>query len=224
VAAAALVALAVGSVVVVSLRSGDRTIDVGTRPSSPRSSGAADPDAYFNVEGRTPSAFPATKLGLAFLALDEPLARAVDALGAPMSAEPDIFGTARSWDLPGGARLTVSAWDDTRTINGLYASAPAASSVRVAAFGSIVIGQSSLREVVAAWGGAFTAATSPFDDYVVRYGECVGPYPVVIKFDQATTSDVRFAPTPASPLWDEPVTSVLIAYADEPAGSAGCGA
>lgn len=178
--------------------------------------------AYFNVDGQQPTAFPETKLGLAFLRLDEPLARALDTLGPPTATEPDIFGTARTWSLPGGASLTVSGGDDTHTINGVYASVPPESPVRLGAFGGVVIGQSPLRDFVAAWGEAFTAATSAFDDYVVSYVECVGPFPVVVKFDQLAASDTQFAPDAGSQLWEQPVTSVLIAYADEPAGSAGC--
>jgi hypothetical protein len=83
-------------------------------------------------------------------------------------------------------------------------------------------GPPSLREVVAAWGDAFTAVTSAFDDYIVSYVDCVGPFPAVVKFDQVAATDAQFAPSAGSRLWDEPVTSVLIAYADEPAGSAGC--
>jgi hypothetical protein len=222
---AALVMLAVAAVVVAGVWSGSETADVRTDARTGDGPTTGMPDslaAYFNVDGRTPSSFPETKLGLAFLALDEPLARAVDALGSPTSTEPDIFGTARTWDLPGGARLMVSAWDDTHTINGVHASVPPESPARLGVFGRVVIGQSPLRQVVAAWGEGFSAATSPFDDYVVSYVECVGPYPVVVKFDQAAATDTEFAPVPASPLWDEPITSVLIAYADEPAGSAGC--
>jgi hypothetical protein len=180
------------------------------------------PEDYFNVNGSTPTSFPETTLGLAFLTLDDPLARALDVLGPPTFTEPDIFGTAHSWSLPGGARLTVGAGDDTHTIDGLYAFVPIESSTRLGVFGQVVIGQSSLRELVSGWGGAFSAATSPFDDYVVRYDGCVGRSPIVVKFDQVAANDIDFAPVPISGLWDAPVTSVLIAYADEPPGSGGC--
>jgi hypothetical protein len=82
-----------------------------------------------------------------------------------------------------------------------------------------VIGRSSLRDVVSAWGDGFATAADPFDDYAVRYVECVGSLPVVVKFDQAARDHLG---VPGAVLWDEPVTRVLIAYADEPAGSEGC--
>ena len=207
------------------LRSDTTSVRTAARPADrPAAGDRTGPAAYFNLEGRPPAAFPVTKLGLAFLALDEPLQRAIDALGPATSSGPDIFGTAHTWSLPARAQLTVSAWDDTSEIDGFYAHVPSASPARLGTFGGAVIGQSTLHDVVTAWGEGFTAATSPFDDYVVSYVECVGPYPVVIKFDQAAATDTEFAPSAGSSLWVEAVASVLIAYADEPAGSAGCSA
>jgi hypothetical protein len=201
---AALAGLAVAVAVIAGLWS---------RSDAPTSDGPAHA-AYFNVDGRTPSSFPASKLGLAFLSLDEPIDRAVDALGPPTSTQAGIFGIARTWRLPDGARLTVSSREGPGTIYGLFAFVPPDSPVRLGAFGHVVVGRSSLREVVAAWGGGFASSASPSDDYVVSYVECVGPSPIVVKFDQVAAA--------GPPRWDEPVTSILVAYADEPAGSAGC--
>lgn len=181
------------------------------------------PGASVNEEARTPPAFPETKLGVGLLALDQPVEQALATLGSPASTEPDINATtAHVWDLDAGARLTVGAWDDTGEISGLFASVLPGSRARIGVFGGVIVGESRPRDVVAAWGGAFTIATSPVDDFVVSYVECVGPFPVVIKFDQPAAGEEPFTPTARSPLWDEPVTGVLVAYADEPPGSAGC--
>ena len=56
----------------------------------------------------------------------------------------------------------------------------------------------------------------------MSYVECAGPYPVVVKFDQISATDPAYAPVPGSPLWDEPVTSVFVGFADERPGSSGC--
>jgi hypothetical protein len=196
---------------------------VDTRDPSNNESALASISDYFRVDGRTPTAFPKVKLGLGFLALDDPLARAVETLGPAAATEPDIIGTAHEWNLPGGAVLTISTWDDTQEIGSLHAVVPTSSPTRLGAFGGIVLGQSSLRGVVAAWGDDFTSATSPVDDYVVRYIECVGEHPVIVKFGQTATTDVGSALAPESRQWDDPVTSLLIAVADEPPGSSGCG-
>lgn len=198
--------------------------DTGHARAEGQPSGHPQPSgASVNEEARTPAAFPETKLGVGLLALDQPVEQALATLGSPASTEPDIDATtAHVWDLDDGARLTVGAWDDTGKISGLFALVPPGSRARIGVFGGVVVGESRLRDVVAAWGGAFTIATSPFDDFVVSYVECVGPFPVVIKFDQPAADEESFTPTARSPLWDEPVTGVLVAYADEPPGSAGC--
>jgi len=100
---------------------------------------------------------------------------------------------------------------------------PPGSPARFAIHGSAVIGASTLQEIVDGWGPRYTAATSSFDDFAVRYVDCVGPFPVVVKFDQDATGTERDAEVPKSPRWDERVTSMLVAYADEPPNSAGCG-
>ncbi|MFP5377772.1 MAG: hypothetical protein ACLGIO_13470 [Acidimicrobiia bacterium] len=224
---AAALAVAVATVGMLAARQVPRTpTDVSTGapagtaggPPAPAISGAG-PEAYYDLRGGTP-ATPASRLGVAFLALGQPFEDALAALGPPASTFPDIGGTASTWPL-GDARLTVSAWGDDRSIAALNASVPAGSPVRIGAFG-VVIGRSTLSEVVEAWGGGFTPATSAFDDHVVSYVECAGPAPVVVKFDQAAATEEEFAPTPGSPLWGSPVTSVLVAYADEPSVSSGC--
>ena len=193
--------------------------DGGT--ADPEPAAATGPQAYIDLHGGTPATFPATRLGVASLVLDEPFGQAVVALGPPASSFPDIGGTASTWDLPGGARFTVGAWDDDGRISALYADVPPGSPVRVSAYGA-VIGQSTLAEVVAAWGPGYRAATSPYDDYVVSWVECVGPSPVVVKFDQASATEEDYAPGPGSPLWTRPVTSVFVGFADERPGTAGC--
>jgi hypothetical protein len=220
--ATALVLPAVIAAAVVRLWPETDTTSVDGRTSPGDEPTLAAISEYFSVEGRTPTAFPKMKLGLAFLALDEPLTWAAEALGPAAATEPDIFGTARTWNLPGGAVLTISTWDDTQEIAGLHAVVPSPSPTRLSAFGGIVVGQSSLRDVVAAWGDDFASATSPFDDYVVRYVECAGKHPVVVKFNQSAATDPGAALDPESLHWDDPVTSLLIAFADEPPGSSGC--
>jgi hypothetical protein len=170
-----------------------------------------------------PKAFPSSRLAIGFLTLDEHLQRAVDVFGAPRSTMPDIVGEAHSWTLA-GAELTVSAWKDgvAPAISGLYLKVPADSPARFAIFGDRVLGASTLREVVEAWGPEYTAASSRFDDFVVRYNECVGRYPIVVKFDQDATESERGSLRSQSPLWDERVTRMLVAYADEPPNSGGC--
>lgn len=180
------------------------------------------PDAYYSLTGETPQAYPDTRLAIGFLALDDYLPKALQALGDQAWSEPDIFGTAYTWAFPDGGYLLVSAWDDTRRVNGVVAVAPAESPVRFSAFGGVVVGASSLREVVTAWGTDYQMASYPYEDFSVSYVECVGPYPVVVKFDQLARTEDAHSPLPGSPLWDMPVTGLMIAYADEPSGSSGC--
>jgi hypothetical protein len=221
--ATAILMSAISATGVVRLWRETGATSIDTRDPSSNESTFPSMSDYFRVDGRTPTAFPDVKLGLGFLALDDPLARAVETLGSAAATEPDIIGTAHMWNLPGGAVLTISTWDDTQEIGSLHAVVPTSSPTRLSAFGGIVLGQSSLRDAVAAWGGDFTSATSPVDDYVVRYIECVGEHPVVVKFGQTATTDDGSALAPGSPQWDEPVTALLIAFADEPPGSSGCG-
>lgn len=189
------------------------------------------PPADARQPGRVPSfAGPAatiprqhlpTRLRLGPFMLDQPLQEVVAVLGAPTSGAPDMLGTAHTWVLPTGGLFTVSVWDDTGQVSGLYAELPVGSPVVVEAFGGVVLGASTLRDVVGAWGGDYQPTTSPWDDFVVSYVECVGPFPVVVKFDQGGRQDEGKRRT-ASDDWEQPVTSALIAYADEPPGGAGC--
>lgn len=179
-------------------------------------------EAFFSLEGRLPQAFPETRLAIGFLTLDDPSRKAGDVLGPPDSTEPDILGTAYTWALPGGSSLLVSIWDDTQQVNGVRAFAPTESPVRFSAFGGVVVGSSTLRQVVVAWGAGYVAASHPEDDFAVSYVECLGPYPVIIKFDQLARTGDDYMPVPGSPLWNMPVTTLLVAYADEPPGASGC--
>lgn len=179
-------------------------------------------EAFFSLEGQLPKAFPETQLAIGFLTLDDPIREAGDVLGPPDSTEPDILGTAYAWALPGGASLLVSIGDDTQQVNGVRVFAPSESPVRFSAFGGVVVGTSTLRQVVAAWGTGYVAATHPEDDFAVSYVKCIGPYPVIIKFDQLARTGDTYTPLPGSPLWNMPVTTLLVAYADEPPGTSGC--
>lgn len=169
------------------------------------------------VDGTPPTRFPASRLGVGPLALDQPAGRALAVLGPPTATAPDIGGSASTWWLGRGARLTVSAWADNGRISGLSATVPPGSPVRVAAYGGVVVGATALADAVAAWGPGYTLATSPEDDYVVAYLDCAGGWPVVVKFDQPAPAQ----PTGARPpRWDQPVTGLLVAYADGPAPDA----
>ena len=123
------------------------TTGAGGDAATPAASGA---EAYYDLGGATPAAFPATRLGVGFLTLDDPFDKAAAALGPPASTFPDIGGTASTWQL-GDAQLTVGAWGegDRRSISSLHAGVPEGSPVRVSAFGA-VIGASTLAEVVGA--------------------------------------------------------------------------
>lgn len=156
---------------------------------------------------------PAERTGLAFLTLDDPLERAVSTLGPPDRQAPDMNAAlTHTWELAPGAELNVTA--DDEGIIGLAARMPANPPIRIAAHGGIIIGESTPAEITERWGDGHEIAPHPGEDFVLRYIECAGPFPVVIKFDQHTT--------PAEAHWNEPVTSVLIAYADAEPGTAGC--
>jgi hypothetical protein len=156
---------------------------------------------------------PSVRTQLAFLRLDDPLDRALSVLGPPDRREPDLNAThTHVWALPGGAELAVSA--DELGIVGLYGYVPPGSPVRLRAFGSVVVGLSTPGQVAAAWGPAHDLAASDTDDYVLRYTTCAGPFPVVVKFDQD-------GPAPGAQ-WNQPISSVFIAYADADPGSHGC--
>jgi hypothetical protein len=211
----ATIALSAVTAVVVGVR--DARVDV-----VPVHTGPNPPGAYFRVDGRLPTAFPDDRLAIGFLQLNQPIERAAAVLGPSTTTGPDVMGPAFTWALPGGAALTVSA-DAGRpqSINGLYVEVPRGSPTRFAAYGDVVIGRSTLADVVDAWGPGYARTSSPFDDFVVRYVACVGSAPVVIKFDQGRRTDLRSRIAPDLQ-WEQPVTSLLVAYADEPPGSAGC--
>lgn len=156
---------------------------------------------------------PAERTGLGSLALDDPLDRAVSMLGPPDRQAPDINATVtHTWELAPGSELDVTG--DEQGITGLAARVPADPPVRVAAHAGVIIGETTPAEVVDRWGGDHDVVRHPGEDFVLRYIECAGPFPVVIKFDQPRDApEVR---------WGEPVTSVLIAYADAEPGTAGC--
>lgn len=173
-------------------------------PDNPPESDARDDSAF--------AATPAQRTGLAFLTLDDPLERAVSTLGPPDHQAPDINATlTHTWELAPGAQLDVTA--DDRGITGLAARVPPDPPVRVAGHAGIVIGESTPAEITDRWNGDYEVASHPDEDFVLRYIDCAGPFPVVIKFDQDTGGLVQ---------WDEPVTWVLIAYADAEPGTAGC--
>lgn len=174
-------------------------------PGNPPESAARDDSAF--------AATPTRRTGLAFLTLDDPLERAVSTLGPPDRQAPDINATlTHTWELAPGAQLDVTA--DDRGITGLAARVPADPPVRVAGHAGIVIGESTPAEITDRWAGDYDVARHPDEDFVLRYIDCAGPFPVVIKFDQDTGGpEVQ---------WDEPVTWVLIAYADAEPGTAGC--
>ena len=164
-------------------------------------------------DDRWPTETPAQRTDLAFLSLDEPLDQAVSALGPPDSRVPDINAAWTStWELGHGAELDVTA--DEHGITGLAARVPAHPAVQIAAHAGVVLGESTPTEITQRWGDDHTIGGHPGEDFVLRYIECVGPFPVVVKFDQpAADAEVH---------WDEPVTGVLIAYADAEPGTAGC--
>ena len=160
-----------------------------------------------------PAETPAQRTDLAFLSLDDPLDRAVSALGPPDRRAPDINAAWTStWELGHGSELDVTA--DEYGITGLAARVPADPDIQIHAHAGVVLGESTPTEITQRWGDDHVVGTHPGGDFVLRYIECAGPFPVVVKFDQpAADAAVR---------WDEPVTSVLIAYADAEPGTAGC--
>jgi hypothetical protein len=159
------------------------------------------------------AATPTDRTGLAFLALDDPLERAEDILGPADERAPDMYASTRHiWALPDGATFEVIA--DEQGVLGLYAHAPVGTTARLHAYGGVQLGASTPEDVVAAWGEGYDLPLHDSEDYVLRYIVCQGAFPVVVKFDQdGAAPDVR---------WDEPVTSVFVAYADAEPGTAGC--
>jgi hypothetical protein len=186
-------------------------------PSPPAEHTTPDPYQFFSLDGTTPLRAPATRTGLAFLDLDEPLQPALDVFGPPAGTTADINATtAHTWALPGGAELTViTDRSPQRHIVGLFGAVLPTSPVRLPLQHHVTVGQTTASGVLATWNAADAIAADHLSDYRLAYALCRGPFPVVVKLDQAAPS------TPGGWL-DQPFTSVLIAYSDDGPGTAGC--
>jgi hypothetical protein len=160
-------------------------------------------------------------LGLASFELDQRIEAASERFGPPATSHHELASTASTWFLDQGAVLTITAWDDTNTINALHAYVPTAGALTLDAFGGIIIGKSTVADVIAAWGPPSAERTSPYDDFVVVYAACRAGVPVVVKFDQAAAAGRASGPTGDATLLSQPVTSMLVAYA-EASGTGGC--
>ena len=161
-------------------------------------------------------------LGLASFELDQRIEAASERFGPPATRHHDVASTASTWFLDEGAVLTITAWDETNTINALHAYVPTVGALTLDAFGGIVIGKSTLGDVIAAWGPPFAERTSQYDDFVVLYSACRSGLPVVVKFDQAAAAGAAAGPTLDAALLGQPVTSMLVAYAEASATTGGC--
>lgn len=204
--------IALASVTVASLSS-PRVALVDAGPSGPPPASADTAEAASAEEDSPLSATPAHRTGLAFLHLDDRLEEAVAVLGPPDRQEPDINATSTStWVVAPASEFAVTG--DDHGVTGLAARVPVDSPVRVGAHAGVVIGESTPAQVAESWGDDHDVTSHAGEDFVLRYIECVGPFPVVIKFDQ-DTADGGIA-------WDEPVTSVFISYADAEPGTNGC--
>jgi hypothetical protein len=109
-------------------------------------------------------------------------------------------------------------WEGTTTINGLAAKVTVGGPTGMSLYGDLVLGEATLRELLAAWGRPEGIAVHSTDDFVAAYSSCRAGFPIVIKFDQPGVprgAGVELA-------LDEPLTSVLVAYADGPPDGAGC--
>jgi hypothetical protein len=180
----------------------------------------ADPFRYFSLDGDDPQEAPSGRTGLGFFDLDDPLVTVLDVLGPPVSTGPDINATtAHTWMLPGDAELTVITDDGpARQIVGVYAEVPSVSPVRLPLQHHVVLGQTTAAALLALWGEHGAVRGDALSDYLVAYTECRGPFPIVIKFGTTAAAPAGVPEAPG----DEPVTSVLIAYADDAPGTAGC--
>lgn len=209
---------------VVSVGAGSTTPEVATREAVRAGRfRPADPGAYVTLDGSDPRTFPPTRLALGFLALDGSADAAWRAWGPPDASGDDIFGPSSSWSFVGGAEVGVGTSIGTGQVYGVWARVPVGGGLRVGAFGGLVLGRSTVADVVRAWGPGFDPARSVLDDYVIRYVMCVGPEPVVAKFDAAGKKPELLPVTSADPAAEVlRVTSALVAYADEPPGSSGC--
>lgn len=197
--------------------SGERVVAGDHRPAAipDRESGIVPigSSGYLTRDGSAPES-PATRLQLGPAVLEQPLAAVEAGLGGSHLTAPDLGGTNHAWILEGGAQFSVTVIDEeaTHPVIGVTAEVPAGSPVRVAMFGGVVVGATPLVEVPARWGPPEAVRTLDTDDFEYRYIECVGPFPVVVKFDSV--------PGHAS---EALVARALVAYADAPPGSAGCG-
>lgn len=150
---------------------------------------------------------PAVRAAVGPVALDGSLADVVEHLGQPDALGPDIEGIAREWKLDGGALLSVSTpAGASGPIAGVVATIPRSSPVRIGLYGGVLLGEATIDEVIAAW-GAPEARGGADADFNVRYVECSGPYPIVLKVHRTSTFD-----------------RVLVGYADEAPGTNGCDA
>jgi hypothetical protein len=112
---------------------------------------AADPSDFFTLDGTAPQRAPATRTGLAFLDLDEPLQPVLDVFGPPVGTAADINATtAYTWLLDGGAELTViTDRSPQRHIVGLSAAVPTSSPVRLPMQHHVIVGQTPASDVLA---------------------------------------------------------------------------
>ncbi len=206
--------LLLAALAAVAVRSAGRS--GGDRVSAQAPSEGPSGPSQLSVDGSPPAELVADPLRVGPVALDDPIEDVLEVLGPPASTEPDLFGTAHVWPLPGGAELVVTAWDEEpRTVSGVTATVPDGSPVRISVGHEVVLGEATLADVVARWGPTEVPAEEG-SDHVALYTSCIGPAPVVVKFDQEAAGAPGGARAPAP---DRPVTRVLVAYADEPFGS-----
>lgn len=148
---------------------------------------------------------PAVRAAVGPIELDGSLAEVIARLGPPDALGPDIEGIAREWSLDGGARLAISTpVGATEPIVGVVATIPRTSPVRIGLYGGLLLGDATIADVVTAWGEP-EARGGTGDDFDVRYVECRGPFPIVLKVQRTDAFD-----------------RVLVGYADEAPGSSGC--
>jgi hypothetical protein len=183
--------------------------DAGPAAAPPEESDAAGDVALADALAQAPE----VRTGLAFLEIGDPLELAEAVFGPSDQQMEDInAATSHTWLLEDGGEVGVSVAGDLGIL-GLYAAAPVGSDHRPTAWGGIVVGESTPAEIAETWGAAYDLPEAG-GDFVLRYIECVGPWPVVVKFDQdGAGPDLR---------WDEPVTSVMIGLVDADPGTEGC--
>jgi hypothetical protein len=214
-AAAAVSLLAALAVLGGLAAAGDSAVEVATRAPAARPPTPATPE------------MPAERLALVsplappdgreVVRLGAPLAAVADRLGPWTATEPDAGGVAHVWQLSAAASLAVRAGGGgSGEVDGFVARVAPGEDGRLA-IGGVVLGHTTLREAVAAWGPGFVAAVHEGADYAVAYEGCAHGWPVVLKLDVAGRGGRPLPDPSASPLSDSPVVSALVAYADEPA-------